>query len=513
MSLPLQSSKQSKALFQGKELYVLLSDLCNFSCAHCLNSSGPKAKRWYPTDDSLDVLASEINGAPQIEMLNFTGGEPSLFLPQIRKLLERIHRKIAMVITTNGWFADRSVSYLDELPLQAVVISHDRFHTPFISLEKLVPLVRHYQARGINVSFNFVFDDIQELAYLSKIQELGVTVHTSKLIDSGRGSAESAWKDTSVIHQTCPSLVPDQRRTPDLEKVIYISQEGFTACCGPLVFDELTPQGFAFSPSMSEYSEQPLIKAISSGTFAEQAKQVGLDLSALDFKSACDPCALLYGQVAPGLPSIAEICQREDETIYLPLSGFLEKRRENALLQKYIVGYTQTIDPKKLKDVTNGLESSAGGVNASALTREDRDAVIEFVKANYYSLFTNHYNQAMVNEFSRFAPIYLDWPSVQGTVYRKYGKIVGVIFTNRYDPHPALKDDTLHIGYWGYDRDALLKSEARWIKYHWLQCLQRWSGDNRFIDATFDAFNSSSLGFARSLGFEPKMMRLSRKVK
>jgi hypothetical protein len=458
------------------------------------------------------LLADEINRSPDIQMLNFTGGEPTLFLPQIQQLLGRIRRKIPLVMTTNGWFADRSIRYLDELPLTAVVISHDRFHAPFISLEKILPLISHFQSRNIDVSFNFVYADIHELADLAPVQALGITVHTSRLIKSGRAQEGSAWHDSRAIHQTCPSLDASQRRTPDLEKVIYTSQKGYSPCCGPLVFDEQVNSDYAYTETLSRYSSNRLLKDLSSGSFAQQAQSLGLDLSQFAFQNPCDPCALLHGKIAPELPSIAEISRKSDDTIYLPFEGAIEIQKERLLLQKYIVGYTELLDPKKLEAHLKQNSEAASDVVASPLTPNDQSAVIEFVRTNYYEIYKEFYPQASIDEFVRFAPVYLSWPSMQGFVYRKNERIVGTIFTNKYDPHPALKVSTLHIGYWGYDREIITQVEARWIKRHWLQALYDWSEGSRAIDASFDSFNPSALRLARSLGFERRMLRLNKKA-
>src|SRR5271168_3964517 len=97
--------------FEGNdyELYLVLSDLCNFSCAHCINSSGPKGSRWDLAQDAVEALASQINAVSRVKALHFTGGEPSLRMSQIRRLQSLLGSKTSFAMTTNGWFVDRSV--------------------------------------------------------------------------------------------------------------------------------------------------------------------------------------------------------------------------------------------------------------------------------------------------------------------------------------------------------------------------------------------------------------------
>ena len=493
------------------ELYVLMSDQCNFSCAHCLNSSGPQATRWMSTNDSITGLADEINRSLEIRILHFSGGEPTLFLAQIRQLLSIVTRPIRVAFTTNAWFVDRSIHFLDDLPLTAVVISYDRYHAPFISLKKILPLIEHFRSRNIDVSFNSVFSDISELAELVPVQALGIPVHTSRVIKSGRAQWEAGWYDANSIKETCPSLSPAQRRVPELAKTIYMPQSGFTPCCGPLVFDELAPSAYTFTAKLSDYPSNPLLKDLSRGTFEEQAKKIGLNLSPLLFQSSCDACTILYSSIAPGLPSIAEVSQTKTETTYLPFVDTLTPNKDKLLSQLFIVGYTETLDPKELKTRIFPNAGQAGGVTMSTVNPSDYLPVETFVRGNYYALYPDYYSKANVDEFAGFCSTYLSWPSTRGFVYRKNGKIVATLFANIYDPHPALKIPTLHIGYWGYDRDQVTKEEALWIKSHWLQALLEWSDGTRMIDASFDSFNKSAIRFAKSLGFERRMLRLNKK--
>ena len=501
---------QDATPFRGQELYILLSDRCNFSCAHCLNDSGPNAKRWSPTDDSIQALAQEINQNNEILQLHFSGGEPTLFLPQIRKVLNLVNREIRVAMTTNGWFVDRSLQFLDDLPLSSVTISFDRFHEPFMKLDRLIPLLEHLKSRKVAVSVNFVFAQIEELAVIAPIQALGIPVNTSRLVRSGRVKDVPIWRDKNASKQTCPSFVPEQRRTSDLEKTIYISQKGYTPCCGPLAFDELLPENELYSTKLSDYSELPLRKTLLSGSFDSQAEKLGLNLESIELQSPCDACALLHGSVKNDLPSIAKMATSSADTQYFPIDVDLSQEQEELLLQKFIVGYTETLAHSSLRNVASKSSSQPDSITIHPFTKEEHTAVIEFLEKNYYRPHSDHYSEKAIEEFKSFAPTYFSWPLVRGWVYRKNGEIVGSIFTNKYEPHPALKESTLHIGYWGYDRDALSKEEARFIKDHWFKSLFDWS-DGLPIDATFDCFNHSARRLARSVGFERKMFRLSRK--
>jgi hypothetical protein len=506
----ISKDQQETSPFRGQELYILLSDRCNFSCAHCLNDSGPNAKRWSPTEGSIQSLAREINQNKNVLQLHFSGGEPTLFLPQIRQILSLVARKLKIAMTTNGWFVDRSLQYLDDLPLDSIIFSFDRFHEPFMTLERLIPLMEHMKSRNINVSVNFVFSEIEELANLAPIQARGIPVNTSRLIRSGRVKDVPVWRDHNASKQTCPSFVPEQRRTSDLEKTIYLSQKGYTPCCGPLAFDELLPEEDLYSKTLSDYSELPLRKDLLSGSFDLQAKRLGLDLGSIAFQSPCDACALLHGAVKKGLPSIAKIAANSAETQYFPMTTDLSPDQEELLLQKFVVGYTEILPSNSLKKIASETSNQPNSITLHPFTQEEHAHVVAFVEKNYYKNYSDHYSDRAIEEFTSFAPTYFGWPTVRGWVYRKNNKIVAAIFTNKYEPHPALKEPTLHIGYWGYDRDSVNKEEARFIKNHWFKSLFEWSAGLP-IDASFDSFNQAALRLSRSIGFERKMLRLNRK--
>lgn len=500
----------------GQELYVLLSDRCNFLCAHCVNSAGPKSTRWTPTEESLASLADEINQSPEIKMLHFTGGEPTLFLPQIKLLLASLTRTIPLTLTTNGWFSERNIQYLDGLPLSSIIISHDRYHAPFVALEKLIPLVQYLKSQGKEVSFSFVFSDISELAELAPLRALDIPVHTSRIIKSGRAQWQPEWHDTNSIKNTCPSLTPEQRRIPELEKIVYISGKGFTPCCGPLMFDEMMSSGSTFTGALKAYASNHLLQRLRSGTFQQQGLALGFDLSELPFQSSCDTCSLLYGSIASGQPSIADIVisdrQNETDTIYFPFSSDLTQMQVRLLSQQYLVAYTEILDPTVLRSHLTDMTGQPEALSSAVITPQDYSTIIEFLKTNYYAKFPDCYSDKDVELYTSVAPEYLKWPSTRGIIYKKSGNIVATLFANEYDPHSALKMKTIHIGYWGYDRNKVTETEARWIKQHWFHSLSDWAGEGFAIDASFDCVNTTAIRLARSLGFQRLMLRLDRKV-
>ena len=76
---------------QGVKLIFELTNLCNFSCVHCIrDEEGPK--HHLPMALVAKVLA-EVQAYQQVRVVAFTGGEPTLH-PQFADIVE--------LVTTSG---------------------------------------------------------------------------------------------------------------------------------------------------------------------------------------------------------------------------------------------------------------------------------------------------------------------------------------------------------------------------------------------------------------------------
>ena len=495
----------------GYELYLVLSDLCNFSCAHCINSSGPKATRWNLDSEAVEALAEEINATPEVKAVHFTGGEPSLRLPQIRKLQSSLRHVKSYAMTSNGWFVDRSIGLLDEFKLNELTLSYDKFHRPFIEGTKLLPLIRHAQASGTQVTLNFVFEDLADLAEAEPFMETGATILTSRMVSAGRAEELGAdWSDSRAIDRSCPSMDPDQRRRDDIEKIVHIPGRGFTPCCGPLAFDDLAEESFTFSKKLANYEANPLRTELGKGSFRAQAKDLGIDLEGTKLRSACDACRLLYGTHGATLPSLGRLFSQKEETAYYPSSERLDSSHESLLKQKFVVSYVYTASPEILPEAD--ATPAPDGLLGAPLHSDDIAAVIAFTEENYFSQFPESYPESAREAFRVQATAYFARPDVHGRVYRKDGKLVACLYAHEYPSHPGLGEPTVHVGYWGYAREAVNLADARWIRTDWWRALREWNRDGRLIDVSIDSFNTSALRWIEKSGFKRQMLRLDRKA-
>ena len=86
--------------------------------------------------------------------------------------------------------------------------------------------------------------------------------------------------------------------------------------------------------------------------------------------------------------------------------------------------------------------------------------------------------------------------------------MVGALLLNPYQPHPLIKQETVHIGFIGYDRDTVGLQQARSLKKYWLEVLRTHLPKSGLVSASIFWFNQPSLNFHQSIGLKPKFLRI-----
>jgi len=117
----------------------LYSYKCNFKCAHCSVNGGP----WHTHLLDINYITKALEDAyeiPSIQVIVFTGGEPTLHLEHLKNSLRCAHELgFTARIVTNAWWANNyecAKSFLSELysyGLEELNISYDDFHLPWLS--------------------------------------------------------------------------------------------------------------------------------------------------------------------------------------------------------------------------------------------------------------------------------------------------------------------------------------------------------------------------------------------
>lgn len=113
-----------------QSIYWVFTQLCNDTCAHCYNDSGPKGAR-ISTEECLAVVG---NLPPQLDRLILSGGEPLTERPKLFAILdalkEKYRGKTQIMLQTNGDLLTGEI--LDALIAHGItridIASMDRYH-------------------------------------------------------------------------------------------------------------------------------------------------------------------------------------------------------------------------------------------------------------------------------------------------------------------------------------------------------------------------------------------------
>lgn len=486
------------------QLYVLLSDRCNFACRHCLNSSGPKAARWLLSANEVDLLASTINGEKGVKTVHFTGGEPTLFSELIADLRSKIHRQVSYEITTNAHLGRELGAWAKGHGITRAVISFDRFHEPFISKERAKEAIQSCLRHNIVVELNVVFETLADLVGIEELRLPGVGVQTCTLIASGRSkeSGLSIGNERKAWGGTCPSLEESR------EKVIYMPGQGFTSCCGPLVFERQVPDASIFAESLPKHTLSNSLRAsLLTEPMSAVAGRLGLSR---EFRQAiatrCDACRVLRAPLNADweeTPLTLSNMALEDTSYIRSNRSWDEKRMLE--IRRFQFSHFLVRKPGLPIPASNEQPS---GLAWAFLQAGEENLVGSFIKGNYYDAFSSRYSEEEVGATIGAIPEYLANSTSKAVLYRKEGQLVGLLLWNDFEPHPHLQRSSRHIGYWGRERARLTREESAWIKAHWLGLLTNNGKLETPLDCSIGLHNIASLYFAEKMGFRRHSMRI-----
>jgi MoaA/NifB/PqqE/SkfB family radical SAM enzyme len=109
---------------------------CNMECAHCSVESSSRIRQ-QPSETDLHSIITQAADAG-VGAILFTGGEPMLREPVVRRLIAAATRcSLATLITTNGFWgktlpqARRTLKSLRKAGLGFITLSYDRYHAEF----------------------------------------------------------------------------------------------------------------------------------------------------------------------------------------------------------------------------------------------------------------------------------------------------------------------------------------------------------------------------------------------
>jgi len=120
---------------------LLYTMRCNIACAHCSVYSGPKRTEKMTLDQAYE-LVNALSALPDIEFIDISGGEVTLYMDEVLQVAAYIRERGKLVrITTNGFWArtpNSSVSSLRQMKdagINEVGLSVDRWHLESLPAE------------------------------------------------------------------------------------------------------------------------------------------------------------------------------------------------------------------------------------------------------------------------------------------------------------------------------------------------------------------------------------------
>ena len=154
---------------------LLLTYLCQASCAHCILRAGPDQHEEVSLEDARDwirQIAAYSNG--YVYVLSLTGGEPFSNLKLLRAVVEFAANKLYISVVTNGFWAterDKAKQLLQSLPeICFLSISTDLYPEKFVLLDNVKNAIWAAQECGIPFYVSVVTDNRRILIISESVQ-------------------------------------------------------------------------------------------------------------------------------------------------------------------------------------------------------------------------------------------------------------------------------------------------------------------------------------------------------
>lgn len=262
---------------------------CNLSCSHCANNSGPNEKLRLSPSELESIKAAIERFVP--ENLLFTGGEPTLHIPEINAVIAA-HPKLheaKVLLTTNGWFTksddDIAKTLGQFMQLDEVLLSYDRFHGSKVKHDDILRLKDYCSNNNQEFSVSVCISNPVELIWAQELkQKIQVPVIFQRVTASGRAKTNN--KAFQYFHFEKEVL---EKKCPNLGTISYICGKGFSVCCSSLIFNSNMRD--IYHDTVEGHMESPFYQKISKNNFGELLAGKEMSLTVLEPKHS-DPCSL-----------------------------------------------------------------------------------------------------------------------------------------------------------------------------------------------------------------------------
>ena len=256
---------------------LFLSWKCNFNCRHCGFLCSPERTEKMPYDEAIKYIDAAAD-SPDLKMIAYTGGEPFLYLQEMRELMTYSFNKgFRGGIVTNGFWADdyqktlSIISVLQEIGLQELITSFDDYHNEYVPAQNVANLIKAAGELNVYSGVNMLVTKKSRIRRANAAEYLGLNIEN--LVKAKKmwiressplcvGRAKDSYNDEDIInygekellHNPCPFVVRNSVITP--EGSLY-------ACCGFGDASEQGPASLMYAGNAREESLEQLFYNVS----------------------------------------------------------------------------------------------------------------------------------------------------------------------------------------------------------------------------------------------------------
>lgn len=261
-----------------KGIGIYLTYQCNASCSHCAYGSEPSLKNVIDEKD-VEVAFETINQLGQLQTVKILGGEPTLYMERLLRVIElaRTYGATNIIVITSGWWGKRQaraqtiVTSLKQAGLSLLLISVDSFHTQYIPLEHVKGAVQAAADGGMRycVLMNLLESihadnqyDRQTREMIQELLQLSIPIVPGKVTYLGRAVEllSPMYQGERTLPTRCP-LPPflDSFAEPS---GIAIDPLGYVTLCHGIAIGNMKERPLADILTEYELEKHPILNAI-----------------------------------------------------------------------------------------------------------------------------------------------------------------------------------------------------------------------------------------------------------
>lgn len=326
---------------------LFISWKCNFACAHCGFLCSPERKEKMSLADAVNYI-DQVSVNPDLEMIAFSGGEPFLYLAEIKELMAYSYQKgLAGGIVTNCYWAvdypktHKLLAELKALGLREIITSFDDYHLKYVPAQNIVHVLKAATRLGIytginilatkksrirkaNVS-NFLGIDLDAPAFL-QAHNLWIKESSPLLVGRARKSftAEELinYEEKNLLNNPCPYIIRNSIVTP--EGNLY-------ACCGFGDASERGPASLAYAGNLKSHGFKELFSKLSANLMFNIIYLYG-PYFLIKLAQKSNPALRIKGKYVSNCEVCAEITRNPE--LRMAVSNLLKQLSRQAIAQK-----------------------------------------------------------------------------------------------------------------------------------------------------------------------------------